>query len=208
MNKTDKDFSKIKTLSLADLTGQPDDAFIITENTLYLEGEINPDSAKSITSYIIEANFPSPDLPPLGHINLFINSPGGCMASTFAMISVIRASNIPVRTIALGSCASGGLMLAISGHIRLVDKYCSIMSHTLSTGFPDFAKHEDLDNWLKSVKVETKKIVDLYKENTNLAEEQIEASLLPKQQDVYLTAEQAISFGLFDDYFTTFESLK
>jgi ATP-dependent protease ClpP protease subunit len=202
------DSVNMKTLSLADLTGPKDDAFIITENTLYLEGEINPESAKNITSYIIEANFPTDEIPALTHINLFINSPGGCMASTFAMISVIRASTIPVRTIALGSCASGGLMLAISGHVRLVDKYCSVMSHTLSTGFPDFAKHEDLENWLKSVKVETEKIVSLYKENTKLTIADIKEQLLPKTRDVYLTAEEAIKYGLFDDYFTNFESLK
>ncbi len=197
-----------QVLSLTDLMGPKDDAFIINDNTLYLEGEIDAESAKNITSYIIEANFPNPEIPELTHLNLFINSPGGCMASTFAMISVIRASSIPVRTIALGSCASGGLMLAISGHIRLVDKYCQVMSHTLSTGFPDFAKHEDLENWLSSVKVETEKIVSLYKENTKLTIADIKEQLLPKTKDVYLTAEEAIKYGLFDDYFTTFESLK
>lgn len=182
--------------------------FIITENNIYLEGEINSESAKEITTYIIEANYPPEDLPELTYINLFINSQGGCMESTFSMISVIKASRVPIRTIAMGSCASGGLMTAISGHIRLVDEYCSIMSHTLSTGFPSFAKHSELENWLAGIKAETEKIVKLYVKNTKLSEEDIREHLLPLNRDVYLTAEQAIGYGLFDGYFTNFEDLK
>ncbi len=198
----------VQTLSLADLTGSDKDDFIITENTIYLNGIIDPESAKQITTFLIEANFPPEGMPPLKSINLFIGSQGGCMDSTFAMISVIRASVIPVRTIAIGACASGGLMLAISGHHRLVDKYCAVMSHTLSTGFPEFAKHSDLENWLNDVKTSTEKMVSLYEERTKLSRADIKAALLPDKSDVYLTAEQAIAYGLFDDYFTTFDALK
>ncbi len=200
---------QVETLNLSDLMqGGQSDEFIITENNLYLEGEINSKSAKEITTYIIEANFPPPDMPEVAYINLFINSLGGCMESTFSMISVIKASKVPIRTIAMGSCASGGLMTAISGHIRLVDEYCSVMSHTLSTGFPSFAKHVELENWLTGVKVETEKIVQLYAKNTKLTPEDIREHLLPPGRDVYLTAEQAIGYGLFDGYFTNFENLK
>lgn len=198
------DFSKL-------VQGGMSDDFIITENNIYLEGEINPDSAKEITTYIIEANFPPENdtsVIPLDFINLFITSGGGCMESTFPMISVINASKIPIRTIALGTCASGGLMTAMSGHVRLVDQYCSIMSHTLSTGFPSFAKHIDLENWLAGVKVETEKIVELYVKKTELSEEFIKEHLLPSNRDVYLTAKQAIAHGMFDGYFTNFEDLK
>ncbi len=206
---TGRAVSEPKVLNLADLMGKgTDDEFIITENNLYLEGEINPDSAKEIVTYIIEANSPPPDgMQPLKHINLFINSGGGCMASSFSVISAISASEIPIRTISMGDCASGGLMIAISGHVRLVDKYCSVMSHTLSTSYSAYAKHAELENWVNSVKAETEKIVSLYEERTNLSRADIETYLLPKYTDVFLSAEQAIEFGLFDNYFTNFKDL-
>lgn len=206
---TGRRVSEPKAINLADLMGKGmDDEFIITENNLYLEGEITPESAKEIVTYIIEANSPPPvGMDSLTHINLFINSQGGCMESTFTMISVINASAIPIRTIAMGSCASGGLMTAISGHVRLVDKYCSVMSHTLSTGYPSYAKHAELENWVNSVKAETQKIISLYEERTNLTRKDIEEKLLPMSSDVFLTAEQAIEFGLFDNYFTNFKDL-
>ena len=196
---------KTKVLDLSALEVQNE--FVLTENNLYLDGEITSEKSSEIVGYIIAANFPPVGEEKLEYINLFINSPGGCMDSTFAMISAVRASAIPVRTIALGSCASGGLMLAISGAVRLVDQYCSVMSHTLSTGFPEMAKPDDLQNWLDGVHVQKDKIIRLYKENTLLNEDIIKDKLLPGSKDVYITAEQALSYGLFDDYFTNFDTI-
>lgn len=195
-------------MTLEDLANTAQESFIITENILALNGEITPDSVQGIIAYIIEANFPTAEEVPLKSITIIINSPGGCMDSTFALISAMRASAIPVNTVAMGSCASGGLMIAIAGTLRLIDKYCSVMSHTLSTGFPDYAKHSDLERWLDGVKTHTKKIISLYVETTGLREEVIKSKLLPADGDVYLTAAQALEYNLFDSYFESFDQIR
>ncbi len=179
----------------------------INSNTIYLTGAITSDNSDGIISYILAENL-RPAEERLTSINLFINSPGGDMLATFAMISMIRASSIPVRTIAIGSCASGGLMLAISGQIRLVDKYCSIMSHTLSTGYPEYAKPEALQSWLDDVHVQKQKIITLYEESTGMPQELIMRELLPSNSDRYLSAELAIEYNLFDGCFEDFDQIR
>lgn len=181
-----------------------DDKFIITDNILYLNGEVTPEITEDILSYIIQANF-SDEKPEV--INLMVQSPGGCLDSTFALISGMRASGIPIRTIALGTCASGGLMIALSGHGRLIDKYCSIMSHTLSTGYPGYAKPSDLKQWFNEVKRARDKMVDLYLEHTGLDVKYIKKHLLPKNGDMYMSAKDALEHKLFDEYFVGFHQL-
>lgn len=198
-------------INIADLIGgsQVEDKFILTDSILYLNGEITSDMADDIIGYIVAANFPPPNEHMLDSITLMINSGGGCMHSSFAIISALRASAIPINTVAIGLCASGALMIAQSGTgVRLVDKFCAVMSHTLSTGFHDFAKPAELERWLADVQKSKNHIIDLYAENTKLSPDEIKEFLLPENGDSYLTAERAIRFNLFDDYFTSYSQIK
>ncbi len=204
-NLAHKPKAEQQILNLTDMfSGQQEDNFVITENTIQLVGEITPESVNDIIKFIVQANFPPQDMVPFNGINLIVNSRGGCLESTFAVISTIKASTVPVQTIAMGSCMSGGLMIAMSGDSRLVDKHCSIMSHTLATGYPDHAKHADLKLWMADVKEHTNKLVQHYMEHTSLTEKKIRSKLLPENGDVYLSSEKAIKYNLFDTYFTSF----
>src|SRR5437763_338647 len=67
-------------------------------------------------------------------INLMINSEGGDLTAAFALITVMEASVIPIRTIAIGECASAGLVILMAGHQRVITPTASVMSHQLSSG--------------------------------------------------------------------------
>ncbi len=181
-------------------------ATVIHDNMIYLNGDITPETAHDVFVFITQANMEGENIP--SNLVLFINSPGGCMESTMSMVGAMRASKIPVYTIATGSCMSGGLMLAMAGHKRFVDPYCNVMSHTLSTGFDSAAKHSDLKIWLKNVKSATKQMIRHYMECTLLSKEQIKKELLPKNGEVYLTAEEAIEYNMFDDTFTSYDQVQ
>lgn len=187
-------------------SSKTEDSFIITDNILYLNGEVTPRSTEDILVYITQSNFMVPEEKPKV-INLLVQSPGGCLDSTLALISGMRASSIPIRTVALGTCASGGLMICLSGHMRLIDKYCSVMSHTLSTGYQGYAKPADLKRWFNEVKRARDRMVDLYHEHTGLDIKYIKKNLLPKNGDIYMSATEAIEHKLFDDYFTGYNQL-
>jgi ATP-dependent Clp protease protease subunit len=46
---------------------------------------------------------------------LMICSEGGAMESAFALIDVMRASSIPIKTVGLGSVASSALLIFLAG---------------------------------------------------------------------------------------------
>ncbi len=194
-------------MDLSNMTISTVNAKLLEDNIMYLKGEINQDTGEEVFTFITQANFMPLNEQP-AKLVLFINSLGGCMDSTMSMVGAIRASKIPIYTIATGVCMSGGVMLAMSGHVRLVDEYCNIMSHTLSAGGPADAKHADLKIWVKDVKAHAKKMVTHYQEHTGLDAQKIKKELLPKNGEVYLTAQEAINYHIFDDFFTSYDQIK
>ena len=86
------------------------------ENCLYINGAITSETVAPAIGFIIGANASA----EYGDIFLFINSGGGNLYEGFALANVIMSSRIPITTVALGECDSAALIIAMSGHRRLV----------------------------------------------------------------------------------------
>src|SRR5882757_8184443 len=108
-------------MDLSNMTISTVNAKLLEDNIIYLNGEINSDTGEEVFTFITQANFMSEDERP-DKLVLIINSLGGCLDATMSMVGAIRASAIPVYTVATGVCMSGGVMLAMAGHVRLVDE--------------------------------------------------------------------------------------
>lgn len=153
-------------------------------------------SAKEMCEWILQANLSSSDRPDV--LNLIINSPGGNLHDAFAVIDVMRGSQIPIRTIGLGEISSAGLMLFISGTkgMRVLTENTSIMSHVYSWG--SAGKEHELLAAVKEFDLTSKRLIQHYKRCTKLkSEKDIRKYLLPSQ-DMYLSAEEALKFGICD----------
>lgn len=126
-----------------------------------------------------------------------ICSDGGSVADAFALIDVMRASSIPVKTVGLGSIASCGLLIFMAGHKghRILTPNTSILSHQYSWG-SDGKAHE-LFSITKEFNLTQARMVEHYKECTGLSEEEIKVTLLPPS-DVWLTADEALALGICD----------
>ena len=76
---------------------------------ILLSGGIDKDSAEKVIRrlLVLEADSDKP-------INLYINSPGGEVASGFAIFDTIRFINAPVYTIAAGDVASAGALIYLA----------------------------------------------------------------------------------------------
>lgn len=70
---------------------------------------------------------------PVSPILLVINSFGGSIYDGLALIGVIESSITPIHTVSLGSCMSMGLYIFITGHVRYMNKYSTLMYHEGST---------------------------------------------------------------------------
>ena len=158
-------------------------------------GEVSNESVKPIVEWILHENYVSKK--KRRELLLMICSEGGSVESAFALIDVMRSSNIHIKTVGLGQIASAGLLIFLAGSPgrRVLTPNTSILSHQFSWG-SDGKAHE-LFATIKEFELTHKRMVQHYKEATGLDETEIKQVLLPPH-DVWLTAEEALALNICD----------
>jgi ATP-dependent Clp protease protease subunit len=126
-----------------------------------------------------------------------ICSEGGDLEPAFALIDVMKNSKIPIKTVGLGQIASCGLLIFLAGTPgrRVLTPNTSILSHQFSWGSE--GKAHELFATVKEFELTQRRMLELYKDSTQLDEATIKSVLVPPQ-DVYLSAEEALAYGLVD----------
>ena len=154
-------------------------------------------SVRPIIDFILRKNFLPSNMRP-EHLTLIINSPGGDLNAAFALIDVMKGSAIPVHTLGIGQIASCGILTFMSGEKghRILTPNTSILSHQYSWG--QGGKHHELISRMKEFEMTDERMIALYKNCTGLSEKKIREFLLPAQ-DVWLSAEEAVTYGIADD---------
>jgi ATP-dependent Clp protease protease subunit len=160
-----------------------------------LMGEINDENIKPIVEWILYENFVTKKKKK--ELLLMICSEGGDMSSAFALIDVMKSSNIFIKTVGLGQIASAGLLIFLSGSPgrRLLTPNTSILSHQFSWG-SDGKAHE-LFATMREFELTQKRMVQHYKDCTGLDDKTIQDKLLPPH-DVWLDATQALELHICD----------
>jgi ATP-dependent Clp protease protease subunit len=157
-------------------------------------GEVNQESAEHVIRFILAHNC-APKKRKF--ISLIVNSEGGDLNHAFAVIDIMRHSQIPVHTLGLGQISSSGLMIFMAGapgH-RVLTENTSIMSHQWSGKFE--GKIHELMSAQVDFNLTQHRMVTHYAKHSSLSEAHIHKYLLPAH-DVFLTAEQAVQMGLAD----------
>lgn len=128
---------------------------------------------------------------------LMICSNGGEMSEAFALIDVMAASAIPIKTVGLGCIASCGLLIFMAGNKgrRILTPNTSILSHQFS--WHSEGKAHELFATVKEFKLTEQRMIDHYKRCTGASDAQIRKYLLP-QQDVWLSGEEALKLNICD----------
>jgi len=161
---------------------------------LFME-DVTEDSCRDAIEFILEANLePNPNYD---HLTLIINSHGGSCYDGFALLDVMAGSKLPVHTVGIGLIASMGLLLFMGGKKghRILTPRTMIMSHQWFG--VDFGKEHELLATLKKNELLSKMIMKHYQKCTGMKEKEIREKLLPAS-DVWLTAEEAMSYGICD----------
>ena len=158
--------------------------------------DVTQESMKPLIDWIIAENFNRHQKKR--ELTLGICSPGGDLNACFALVDVMKGSQIPIRTIGMGLIASCGLVLFISGSKgrRFLTPNTSILSHQYSWG--NYGKEHELFAVVKEYDLTTERMINHYKKCTGLTEEEIREHLLPPQ-DVWLSAKEAKKLGLCDE---------
>ena len=157
--------------------------------------EVSSESIKPIIEWILVENHVAKKKKK--ELLLMICSDGGSMEDAFALIDVMKASSVPIKTVGLGSVASSGLLIFLAGAPgrRILTPNTSILSHQYSWGSD--GKHHELFAITKEFGLAQKRMVQHYQETTGLDEETIKTKLLPPN-DVYLSADEALELGICD----------
>lgn len=162
----------------------------------FIFGDINDCVSEDAIRFILEKNMSS----NLDKLTLIISSVGGNVADAFAIIDTIKCSKIPVNTVGLGQVASSALMIFLSGSERILTPNTSVLSHQFFWG--SFGKEHELFAVQKEIDLTSGRILNHYKDCTNLSEEKIKNLLLPSH-DVWLSAQEALEYGVCDKIVTS-----
>lgn len=158
-------------------------------------GGVDDENVKPIIEWILHENFVSKKKRK--ELLLMICSEGGDMSSAFALIDVMKSSNIFIKTVGLGQIASAGLLIFLAGSPgrRILTPNTSILSHQWAWG--NDGKAHELFATMKEFDLTQKRMMTHYKECTGLTEEEIRTALLPPH-DVWLSAEEALALNVCD----------
>lgn len=160
----------------------------------FLTGDIDVENVDRCIKWIEYENIDSTK-PKL--LTLYVNTPGGDLYQTFALIDIMRSSKHPIRTIGLGNIMSGGFLIFVCGTKgeRYIAANAGIMCHQLSDDITD--KYHDIKSAVKEVENCNAKMVKVLRDATGLSALKIQSKLLPAS-DVYLTAKELIQLNAAD----------
>ena len=164
---------------------------LLKDRIIFLADEVNDVTASLVVAQILflESEDPTKD------INLYINSPGGSVVSGMAIYDTMQYVKCDVSTICMGMAASMGAFLLAGGTKgkRFALPNAEIMIHQPSGGAQGQATEIKIaaENILKT----KKKMNEMLAANTGQPIEVIERDT---ERDKYMTAQEALEYGLID----------
>ena len=168
---------------------------LLKNHTHFLMGEINDENIEKAIRWLLYENMDNSN--PEKILTIYINSTGGSLTDAFGLIDVMQNSNFVVRTIAIGNVMSAAFLLFACGSRgeRYISKHTSIMCHQF-TGSME-SKYHDIKAQMKETENCNNRMIEILKEATDLPVSKIKSKLL-SPSDVYLTAEELITFNVAD----------
>ncbi len=167
---------------------------LLKDRIVFLGGEIDDDVANSVVAQMLFLEMENPD----ADIQLYINSPGGVITSGMAIYDTMRYLKCEVSTLCIGMAASMGAFLLAAGAKgkRRALPHAEIMIHQPSGG----ARGQATD-----IEIQAEQILRVKKTMNKLLAEHTGQPLKVIERDVerdhYMTADQALSYGIIDEIF-------
>ncbi len=164
---------------------------LLSDRIIVLSDEVNDATASLVVAQLLFLEGQDPDKD----ISLYINSPGGSVSAGFAIYDTMQYIKCDVSTICMGMAASMGAFLLSSGAKgkRIALPNSTIMIHQPLGGARGQATEIKIvaDQILKT----REKLNQILAENTGKPIEQI---AIDTERDNYLTAQEAMDYGLVD----------
>jgi len=168
---------------------------LLKERIIFLGGPIDDDVANLVIAQLLflESEDPKKD------ISLYINSPGGSVTATLAMVDTMNHVKPAVSTVCVGMAASGGAILLSAGHKgkRFALPNAEIMIHQPHGGAEGQAT--DIEITAKQILKLRANLNRILAKNTGQPLAKIEKDV---ERDFFLTADEAKKYGIVDKVFS------
>jgi len=164
---------------------------LLNDRIIMLSEEVNDTTASLIVAQLLYLEAQDPDKD----IQFYINSPGGSVSAGLAIYDTMQYIKADVSTICIGLAASMGAFLLAAGAKgkRIALPNAEIMIHQPSGGSRGQAS--DIKIQAEQILKIREKLNKMLAENTGKSIEQI---ALDTERDNYMTAEEALNYGLID----------
>ena len=164
---------------------------LLKERVVFLVGPVNEVTANVIVAQLLFLESDNPDKD----ISFYINSPGGSVSAGLAIYDTMQFIKPDVSTLCVGQAASMGALLLTAG--AKGKRFClpnsRVMIHQPMGGFQGQAS--DIDIHAKEILFLKGKLIEIMARHTGQKIETIEKDT---DRDNFLSAEQAVQYGLVD----------
>ncbi len=172
---------------------------LLKERVIFLTGQVEDHMANLIVAQLLFLESENPEKD----IYIYINSPGGSVTAGLAIYDTMRYIKCDIATVCVGQAASMGAFL-LSGGTK-GKRYClpnaRVMIHQPLGGFQGQAT--DFEIHAREILTIKEKLNRLMAEHTGKTYEEIIGGT---ERDNFLSAQQALDYGLVDTILTKREA--
>jgi ATP-dependent Clp protease, protease subunit len=168
---------------------------LLKERVVFLVGVVNEVTANLIVAQLLFLESENPDKD----ISFYINSPGGSVSAGLAIYDTMQFIKPDVSTLCVGQAASMGSLLLAAGTKgkRFTLPNSRVMIHQPMGGFQGQAS--DIEIHAKEILFLKARLNEILAKHTGQKMETIEKDT---DRDNFLSATQAVSYGLVDKVLT------
>lgn len=169
---------------------------LLKDRIIFLSEDVNQTSASLVIAQMLFLESEDPDK----EISLYINSPGGSVSDGFGIVDTMNYIKCPVTTICVGMAASMGAVLLASGEKgkRFATPNAEILIHQPLIG----GQGGGLSGQATEIKIHADQMIKTREKINKLLSERtgqpIDVIERDTERDHYMTAEEALKYGLID----------
>jgi ATP-dependent Clp protease protease subunit len=177
-------YQRTREMTLGDL--------LLENRIVFMVGEINYPMATEVIMKLLHLD----NNKPGREISLYINSPGGSVDDTMAIYDTMRFIGSPVATFCIGRAQSGAAVILAAGTKgkRHALPHAKLMLHQPWGGITGQAA--DIKIQAEEIGRAKKMINEVLAKHTGLSVEKVAEE---SERDKYMTAEEALEYGLIDE---------
>jgi ATP-dependent Clp protease protease subunit len=165
---------------------------LLRERIVFVAGEINDELANLVVAQLLFLQSEDPEKD----ISVYVNSPGGSVTAGLSIYDTMQLVRPDVGTFCTGMAASMGSIILAGGAAgkRYSLPHASLHVHQpWTTGMQGQAS--DIDIRARELLRQRDELVNVYVRHCGRPKEQVERDL---ERDFFMTADQAIAWGLID----------